>query len=119
MATEAFSCTPRVFEVPFAEAVIVAAWAVETAVEVAVNPAEVEPAATVIDTGTVSAEFELPSKTETPPDGAAVFSVTVQLSVVAPVSVLLVQLREPRIALPVPERLIGVVLLDELLEIVT
>ena len=46
---------------------------------VALNVAELAPAATVTDAGTVSAAFVLDKLTEEPPVGAAWFRVTVQV----------------------------------------
>jgi hypothetical protein len=56
-----------------------------TADTVAVKLAVVDPAATVTEAGTVTAELLLARLTANPPLGAAAFSVTVQLSVPAPV----------------------------------
>jgi hypothetical protein len=48
---------------------------------VAVNAADVAPAATVVDPGTLTAVLLLASATVAPPAGAALVSVTVQLEV--------------------------------------
>jgi hypothetical protein len=56
-----------------------------TAATVAVNAAVVAPEATVTVDGTVTDELLLPSVTVSPPLAAAVFRVTVQLSVPPPV----------------------------------
>ena len=66
-----------------AVAVTVAVCADETAATVAVKLAEVAPAATVTEAGTVTAELLLASVTARPPVGAAAVSVTVQASVPA------------------------------------
>jgi hypothetical protein len=63
-----------------------------TADTVAVKLAVVDPAATVTEAGTVTAELLLARLTANPPLGAAAFSVTAQLSVPAPVIDELVQL---------------------------
>ena len=63
-----------------------------TAVIVAVKAAVLAPEATVTDGGTVTAVLLLDRLTAWPPLGAAAFSVTVQLSVPAPVIDPLVQL---------------------------
>jgi hypothetical protein len=76
----------------------------------------VDPAATVTEAGTVTAVLLLARVTANPPLAAATFSVTVQLSVPAPVIDPLVQLSPLNTGTPVPLRLINVeVPLDELL----
>ena len=60
-------------------AVIVADWLLATAPAVALNTAEVAPAATITDGGTIKAALLLVNSTALPPAGAAWFSVTVQL----------------------------------------
>ena len=76
----------------------------------------VDPAATVTEAGTVTAVLLLARLTANPPLAAATFSVTVQLSVPAPVIDPLVQLSPLNTGTPVPLRLINVeVPLDELL----
>jgi hypothetical protein len=81
-----------------------------------VKLAVVDPAATVTEAGTVTAELLLARLTAKPPLAAAGFRVTVQLSVPAPVIDPLVQLSPLNIGTPVPLRLIKVeVPLDELL----
>ena len=52
-------------------AVMVADWLLATAPAVALNTAEVAPAATVTDGGTANATLVLINKTELPPAGAA------------------------------------------------
>jgi len=83
--TDAPSCRAKVFATPLALAVSVTVCAVLTAETVAVKLALVDPAPTVTEAGTVTAELLLAKLTAKPPVGAAVFSVTVQLSVPAPV----------------------------------
>ena len=78
--------------------------------------AEVDPPATVTDAGTVTAELLLARLTANPPLAAATFSVTVQLSVPAPVIDPLLQLSPLNTGTPVPLRPIRVELpLEELL----
>jgi hypothetical protein len=87
-----------------------------TADTVAVKLAVVAPAATVTEAGTVTAVLLLARLTANPPPAAAVFSVTVQLSLPAPVIDPLAQLSAVSAGTPVPLRLINVeVPLDELL----
>ena len=66
----------------------------------------VEPAATVIDAGTVTAELLLARFTANPPAAAAVFKVTVQASVPEPVRDEFVQESPVSTGTPVPLRLI-------------
>jgi hypothetical protein len=81
-----------------------------------VKLAEVDPPATVTDAGTVTAELLLARLTANPPLAAATFSVTVQLSVPAPVIDPLLQLSPLNTGTPVPLRPIRVELpLEELL----
>ena len=78
--------------------------------------AEVDPPATVTDAGTVTAELLLARLTANTPLAAATFSVTVQLSVPAPVIDPLLQLSPLNTGTPVPLRPIRVELpLEELL----
>ena len=87
-----------------------------TALTVAVKLAVVAPDATVTDGGTLTAALLLVRLTAKPPLAAAVFRVTVQLSVPAPVIALLVQLNPLSTGVPVPLRLTDVeVPVDELL----
>jgi hypothetical protein len=79
------SCRTKVFATPPALAVSVTVWAVLTEDTVAVKLAVVDPAATVTEAGTVTAELLLATLTANPPLGAAAFSVTEQPSVPAPV----------------------------------
>jgi hypothetical protein len=89
---------------------------VVTADTVAEKLPVVDPAATVTEAGTVTAVLLLARVTANPPLAAATFSVTVQLSVPAPVIDPLVQLSPLNTGTPVPLRLINVeVPLDELL----
>ena len=85
-------------------AVRVAVCAVLTDETVAVKLAVVEPAATVTEAGTVTDELLLARLTVNPPVAAAAFSVTVQLSVPAPVIEPLVQLSPLSTGTPVPLR---------------
>lgn len=68
-------------ELPLSAAVIVALWLVLTVAALAANGAELEPAATVMDDGTVSAESLLLNATAAPPVGAAPLSETEQFEV--------------------------------------
>jgi hypothetical protein len=90
------SCRANVSVTPLALAVRVTVRAVLTAETVAVKAAVVEPAATVTEAGTVTDELLLARFTVNPPVAAAPFSVTVQLSVPAPVIEPLAQLNEDR-----------------------
>jgi hypothetical protein len=114
------SCSEKVLAVPLALAVNVTACAVLTDETVAVKLPVVAPAATVTVAGTVTAELLLVRPTANPPLAAAAFSVTVQLSVPAPVIVPLVQVMPLNTGVPMPLKLIKVdVPLDELLVIVS
>lgn len=114
------SCNEKVVAVPPALAVNVAVCPVLTDDTVAVKLPVVAPAATVMLAGTVTAELLLTRPTTNPPLAAAALSVTVQLSVPAPVIVPLVQVRPLNTGVPVPLKLIKVdVPLDELLVIVS
>jgi hypothetical protein len=105
---------------PPAVAVRVAVCAVLTAETVAEKPTLAAPAATVTEDGTVTAVELLDRVTTWPPVGAAAFNVTVQLSVAAPVSEALAQVRLLGIACPVPLRaMVEVVPVEELLVRVT
>ncbi len=107
---------PKVCATPPALAVNVTVWAVLTEETVAVKLPVVDPEATVTLPGTVTAELLLARLTANPPLAAAVFSVTVQLSVPAAVIDPLVQLNPLNTGTPLPLRLITVdVPLDELL----
>jgi hypothetical protein len=75
---------------------------------VAVKLAVADPAATVTEAGTVTAELLLARVTANPPLAAATFRVTVQLSVPAPVIDPLVQLSPLNTGTPMPLRLITV-----------
>jgi hypothetical protein len=97
VGTHAPSDRLNVFELPDADAVTVAVCAELTAVTVAVKLALVAPEATVTEADTVTAELLLVRLTATPPVDAAALSVTVQLSVPAPVIEPLVQVRPLRI----------------------
>ena len=123
VGTAAFNCNAKVFDTPPVLAVRVTDCAVVTEVTVAVNPALVALAGTTTVAGTVTAALLLLSPTLTPPLPAAELSVTVQLSLPAPVSDALLQdteLNVPAAAVPVPLSPINAVpLVDELLWIVS
>ena len=102
------SCSEKVFVALPTFAVSVTVVAVLTAVTVAEKVALVEPDATVTDAGTVTALLLLPRLTANPPPAAATFSVTVQVSVPAPVMDPFAQVRPVKTGNPVPFRLIGV-----------
>jgi hypothetical protein len=80
-----FNWTANVFETLLAAAVSVAVCAVEASATVAVKPAFLELAGTVIDAGTVMAALSLVRMTAKPPAGAGAESDTLQESVPAPV----------------------------------
>ena len=123
VGTAAFNCRAKVFDTPPVLAVRVTDCAVVTEVTVAVNPALVALAGTTTVAGTVTAVLLLLNPTLTPPLPAAELSVTVQLSLPAPVRDALVQdneLKVPDTAVPVPLSPISAVpLVDELLLIVS
>jgi hypothetical protein len=123
VGTAAFNCRAKIFDTPPVLAVRVTDCAVVTEVTVAVNPALVALAGTTTVAGTVTAVLLLLNPTLTPPLPAAELSVTVQLSVPAPVKDALLQdteLKVPDTAVPVPLSPISAVpLVDELLWIVS
>jgi len=84
-----------------------------TAVTVAEKLALEAPEATVTEAGTVTALLLLERLTANPPLAAAAFSVTVQLSVPAPVIEPLAQLSPVSTGTPVPLRLMAVEVPDE------
>jgi hypothetical protein len=88
----ALSATAKVFDTVPALAVSVAVWADATAVMVAVKLALVALAATRTVAGRETAVLLLDKFTESPPDGAADVSVTLQVSEPAPVIDALLQL---------------------------
>src|SRR5580693_2795380 len=92
----------KVFAVLPALAVSVAVCDKLTAVTVAENEPLVAPAATVTDVGTVTAELLLLRPTTKPPVAAAALSVTVQLSVPAPVIEPFAQVSPLSTGTPVP-----------------
>ena len=104
VGAEAPSDRAKVLDTLPALAVRVADCAVPTDETVAVKLAVVEPTATVTEAGTVTVELLLARLTVNPPVAAAAFSVTVQLSVPAPVIEPLVQLSALSTATPVPLR---------------
>jgi hypothetical protein len=87
----------KICDTPFALAVRVTVCEVLTEETVAMKLAAVAPAATVTVAGTVTAELLLARLTIKPPLPAAVFRVTVQLSVPAPVIEPFAQTRELRV----------------------
>jgi len=119
VGTEALSCRVKAGSAPAAFAVSVTVCAEETEDAVAEKLAVVAPAAMVTEAGTVTEELLLARLTANAL-AAAVFSETVQASVVAPVSEALEQVIALSVGAPVPERVITAVpLVDELLLIVT
>ncbi len=102
------NCRAKVLATLLALAVRVTVCAVLTEETVAVKLALVAPAATVTVAGTVTAALLLARLTVNPPLAAAAFSVTVQLSVPAPVNDPLVQLSALSTGTPVPLRLTAV-----------
>ena len=101
---------------PPALAVSVTVSAELTALAVAVKLALLAPDCTVTDEGTLTADLLLARLTVNPPLAAAVFRLTVQLSVPAPVIAPLAQLRPLNPARPLPLKLTAVeVPVDELL----
>lgn len=106
VAVAPVSCSPKVCETPLALEVSVTDCEVLTAVTVAVKLALEAPAATVTEAGTVTAVLLLARFTPNPPvDAAAAFSVTVQLSVPAPVNEPFAQVSPASTGRPVPLRL--------------
>jgi hypothetical protein len=120
----AFSCSANVSTSPPALAVNVTVCGVLTAGTLTAKLADVDPAATVAEAGTVTEASLLDSPIANPPLGAAAFSVAVQLSVPAPVIDELAQLKPPKVAaavaaVPVPLiPIIAVPLFEPLLVIV-
>ena len=116
VGTAAFSCSAKVLETPPALAVRVTDCAVVTDDTVAVNPALVALAGTTTVAGTVTEALLLVRPTLTPPLPAAELSVTVHVSLPAPVMDALLQespLNTPGTAVPVPVRPITAVPLDD------
>jgi len=110
------SCSAKVFVLPPALAVSVTLCDVLTELTVAVNPALVPPARTVMEAGTVTAELLLDRPTVNPPLAATVFNVAVQLSVPALVMEPLEQVSPASTGTPVPLNAMEVVVpVDELL----
>ncbi len=83
---DAFNCKANVSAVPPALAVSVAVCAELTGETVAVKLALVDPACTVTELGTVTAESLLERLTARPPLAAAEFNATVQLAIADPVA---------------------------------
>lgn len=98
----ASNCTLVDAEMPVALAEIVTACATFTAETVAEKLPLVEPAASVIEAGTTNDELLLARPTFRPPLGTAAPVATVQLSVPAPVIVVLVQLNRVSLGTPLP-----------------
>jgi hypothetical protein len=98
----AFSCTPVLADAPAALADTVTACATFTAETVAEKPPFVAPGASVMDAGTTNEELLLVRFTFSPPIGTAAFVDIVQLSVPAPVMVLLAQLTRVNCGTPLP-----------------
>lgn len=123
VGTAAFNCREKVFDTPPALAVRVTDCAVVTELTAAVNPALVALVGTITVVGTVTAALLLLNPKLTPPLPAAEFRVTVQLSLPAPVSEVLLQeteLNVPATAVPVPlSPITAVPLVDESLWIVS
>ena len=107
-SVEPASCSVNVWVTPFAVAVSITVCAVVTAVTVAEKLALEAPAATVTEAGTVTALLLLARPMVKPPLAAATFSFTEQLSVVTPVSELLLQVTFVSAGMPVPLRLMAV-----------
>jgi len=100
--TAAFNCREKVLEMVPALDESVTVWAVLTDATVAEKLALAEPAGTVTDAGTVTAELLLERPTVNPPLGAAAFRATVQVSVPDPVIEELVHDSEVSTGTPVP-----------------
>lgn len=94
VGTAAFNCRVKLFERLPEVAVSVAVWAEVTAATVAVKDAVDEPAATVTEAGTLTAELLLAKVTVNPPLGAAAVSATEHASVPDPVMDPVLQERE-------------------------
>ena len=107
------SCRAKVSVTEPALAVKVTVSELLTAVTVAEKLALEAPEATVTEAGTVTALLLLERLTANPPLAAAAFSVTVQLSVPAPVIEPLAQLSPVSTGTPVPLRLMAVEVPDE------
>jgi hypothetical protein len=98
----ASNCTPAVWETPAALADTVTACATLTAETDAEKLPLVAPAASVIEDGTVNARLLLAKLTLRPPLGTAAFITTVQVSVPAPVIVVVAQLNWVSFGTPLP-----------------
>ena len=121
--TAAFNSSAKVFDIPPVLAVRVTDCTVVTDVTVAVKLVLVALAGTTTVAGTVTAVLLLLNPTLTPPLPAAELSVTVQLSLPAPVKDALLQDKElnvPGTAVPVPlSPITAVPLVDEVLRMVS
>jgi hypothetical protein len=100
--TAASNCKVKLSEMPSALAVSIAVCVVLTGETVAVKPALLAPAGTVTEAGTITAGLLLVRLVVSPPLGAAAFSVTVQLSLPAPLMEPLLQLSAFSAGAPVP-----------------
>jgi len=100
-----FNWMANVAELPPAVAVSVAVWVVDTEEKVAEKLAEDEPAATVTEEGTLTAELLLARPTANPPLAAAVLRETVHESVPDPDMVPYVHVKPVSTGMPVPLRL--------------
>ncbi len=98
----AFNCTLVDADTPVELAATVTACATFTAEAVAEKLPLVTPAASVIEAGTTNDELLLVRATVRPPLGTAIFVDTVQLSLPAPVMVLLAQLNWVSLGTPLP-----------------
>jgi hypothetical protein len=98
----------NVSAIPLALAVSVAVCAVLTCETVAVKLAVVDPAATVTEAGTATAESSLERLTAKPPLVATEFNSTVQLSIADPVTPLKAQLSDANIGLGVALTVVAV-----------
>ena len=105
VGTAAPNCRAKVSDTPPMLALNVAACTEVTGEMLTVNSALLAPAGTVTAAGTTTALLLLARFTERPPLFAAAFSVTVQLSVPAPVIDPLVQVSPLNTGTPVPLRL--------------
>ena len=115
---EAKSWSTAVLEMAPSEAVRVAAPAVRLVqFTLAVKLAVVAPAATGTVAGTVTAVLLLPRKTLVPPVAAETLTITVQTSVVEPMTEALAQVIAVTSGTPVPVRLIAVLVPAELLSL--
>lgn len=104
----AFNCKEKVLEMVPALEDSVAVWAVLTDATVAAKLVLAEPAGTVMEAGTVTAELLLESATVNPPLGAGALRAMVQVSLPDPVMDELAQERAVSTGTPVPLKAIDV-----------